>query len=126
MADSDTIWSVDRLAANGLLAALDLEVTAESLAMVAAHFSMHRIAAHEWAAERAQEVTVRKLETVSQSSFERRSDDWANGFRAAEAQVLSITCEELLGRPGRSRSAGQILRSLVSQAKRKGEMRQQR
>lgn len=119
MTDSSNIWSVDRLAANNLLAALKVDESPETLEKVAGHFARHRQSAQEWAAEKAQSIAINKLETVSRNSFGRRSEEWADGFRAAEAQIFAIRREDLLEIPAaRSRSTGQILRSLVSEAKR--------
>ena len=118
MADSDNIWSVDRVAANALLAALKLEATAEMMATATEHFAKHRQCAHEWGAERAQSAAIRKLEAASLNYFDHKSPDWTDGFRAAEAQIMAIARDELLGtHVGKARSTGQILRALVGRAK---------
>lgn len=119
MQDSGNIWSVDRLAASSLLAALKVEATTETLDKAAEHFAKHRQCAHEWGVERAQASAIRKLEEASADYFDRKSADWADGFRAADAQIIATTPHELLGTPvGKAKSTGQVLRRLVVQTKR--------
>lgn len=117
MSDS-TAWSMDRLAAQNLLARLNVETTAGNLELAAEHFARHRDDAIGWAAERAHARMVKALEAAGPMHFSNRSEDWAEGFRFAEHQVATILPEELLDLgPARIRSKGQVLRALVRQAR---------
>ena len=114
-----SVWTVDTLAANTLLAELGLEVTDDWINRIARHFAQHRQSMTSWAAERAQSTIVRSLETVSPDMFMRESDQWASGFRFAEQLVMTANPQELLNLgPERTLSKGQILRSMVRQSRR--------
>jgi len=122
MNDSD-IWTVDRLAAQNLLADLKmadlkLETTTGILEQLADHFARHRQSAHGWAAGQAHSTAIRMLETASMEYSARKSEEWRSGYRCAEEQLFTTTPEELLDLgPERTRSKGQILRTLVRRAK---------
>ena len=118
MANSGPVWSIDRLAANTLLAALNVSDPAEVVEQVAEMFARHRECAHAWAAERVQASAIRKLESASQELFDRHSAEWTDGFRAAEAQIVAASPRDLLEtNVGKAQSTGQILRKLVSSAR---------
>jgi hypothetical protein len=117
--DQTSLWTVDKLAATKLLAALGLDITDEQIDRVARHFAQHRQDLTSWAAERAQSSIVRTLETASPDMFVRESDQWASGFRFAEQLVMTANPQELLDLgPERPLSKGRILRSMVRQARR--------
>lgn len=117
MGDSSA-WSMDRLAAQNLLARLNVEATPGNLELAAEHFARHRDNAIGWAAERAHSRVVRELESVGTMHFGDRCEEWAEGFRFAEHRVATMMPEELLDLvPHRTRSKGQILRSMVRQAR---------
>jgi hypothetical protein len=111
-------WTVDQLAARKLLADLNIEATADLLVCAARHFAEHRQDLSSWAAERAQASMVQRLEDVSRQSFGRESDQWAQGYCYAEQKILTMSPEELLNLgPDQQRSKGQILRSMIRQAR---------
>lgn len=121
MTESVAIWSVDRLAATQLLAGLKVPDSSEVTDHVAELFARHRECAQAWAAARVQASSIRKLEAVSVELFDRKSEEWADGFRAAEAQLVAASPHDLLGTSaGKAQTAGQILRRLVSGAKQAG------
>ncbi|HJT38713.1 MAG TPA: hypothetical protein VJ762_00115 [Sphingobium sp.] len=118
MTDSDS-WSVDRLAANNLLAHLGLEATADTLERVERHFAQHRRTAMEWATQRVHATIIDRFEAASQDYFLHHSEEWTEGFRFAEQQVAGMTARDLLQTdPGQPQSKGQILRHLVRHARR--------
>lgn len=112
-------WSVDELAARKLLAMLELEETEARVGQVARHFAEHRLSIAGWAADRVHAGMVRELEDIPSSIFAAHSEDWARGFRNAEERLLTTSPRDLLEiEPEQSRSQGQILRSMVRQARR--------
>ncbi|VWX50789.1 hypothetical protein NOVOSPHI9U_310066 [Novosphingobium sp. 9U] len=51
--------------------------------------------------------------------FTRRSSDWAEGFRCAEEILMVMTAKELVPvNMAEPRSTGQVLRSMVREARR--------
>ncbi len=112
--------AVDSLAASNLLTRLGLEQTPQLLAAVATHMAAHRTSANEWAAERAHATVVQRLEARSLDLLGDHNEDWASGFRYAEQIVWGLTAAELLGEiPARTMSKGQVLRSMLRQARKK-------
>lgn len=112
------IWSVDRIAAGNLLISLGVKLDPADELLIAEHFARHRQDAHEWAAERARDRIVSKLEAASLELCPRSSDDWSQGFQRAEQMVLTMTPNELIGTDvGKARSKGQVLRALVRHAR---------
>lgn len=119
--------AVDTLAASNLLARLGLDASPQLLAAVAGHMAAHRIGAIEWAAERARETIVQQLETRSLAMLGDHNEDWASGFRHAEQIVWGMTATELLGEvPARTMSKGQVLRSMLRQARKRVEQASRR
>jgi hypothetical protein len=117
MSDSN-IWSVDRLAAKNLLANLKLENATEITELVTEHFARHRRYSMGWAAERAHAFFSRKLQATPPSYIARDNEEWMDGFRFAEQQILTTVPEEMLELgPTQTRTKGQILRGLVRQAR---------
>lgn len=117
MSDS-TAWSMDQLAAHALLTRLNVEATAGNLELAAEHFARHRDNAIGWAAERAHSRIVRELEATGPMYFNDRNEEWAEGFRFAEHRVATMMPEELLElAPAKVRSKGQLLRTMVRQAR---------
>ncbi|MBB6124123.1 hypothetical protein [Sphingobium subterraneum] len=113
------VWSVDRVAAEGLLRHLKLDVSEANVALVATHFAEHRHAAHSWAAERVCSGMFQSMESYSVTTFGHHGPEWSDGFRAAEQYVLSLHPRELLDtEPPPPRTKGQILRGMVRQARR--------
>ena len=118
MTDSDS-WSVDRLAANNLLAHLGLEATADKVEWVEQHFARHRRTAMDWAAQRVHASIIDRFEAAAGDYFRHRSEAWTEGFRFAEQEVAGLTARDLLKTDtGQAQSKGQILRSLVRHARR--------
>ncbi|HEY6868973.1 MAG TPA: hypothetical protein VI199_04350 [Novosphingobium sp.] len=119
--------AVDTLAASNLLTRLGLEQSPQLLAAVAGLMATHRVSAIEWAAERAHETIVQQLEARSLDLLGDHNEDWASGFRYAEQVVWGLTATELLGElPARTMSKGQVLRSMLRQARRKVEQASRR
>jgi histidinol dehydrogenase len=113
------VWTVDQVAAAGLLAALGLEAKTDTLEKVVVHLARHRLDACEWAAERVHDAVVRRMEAASTEIFTHHDAQWTEGFRAAEHLVLTARPAELLDlEPLRARSKGQVLRAMVREAKR--------
>ncbi|WP_159872634.1 hypothetical protein [Novosphingobium sp. 9U] len=118
MSDS-RVWSIDRVAAAGLLNSLGIAGTPEAIEAAARHFSSHRSCAQDWAAERARSTAIDALEAASVQQFTRRSSDWAEGFRCAEEILMVMTAKELVPvNMAEPRSTGQVLRSMVREARR--------
>ena len=117
MSDSND-WAIDRLAANTLFARLKLDVTADMVDLAAAQFAEHRRNSISWAAERVHSSMVQRLESASMVHGIERTDDWRSGFCHAEQEVMTMMPEELLKlESDRTRSKGQVLRTLVRQAR---------
>ncbi len=117
MTESD-IWSVDSIAAGNLLLSLGLKLNAEQELVIAEHFARHRRDAHEWAAERARDRVIERLEAASLEFCSRNDGDWAQGFLRAEQVVMTMTPNELVGGDvGKAPSRGQVLRALVRRAR---------
>ena len=113
-----THWTVDQLAACNLLAALGVEATPEQLALTTSHISRHRQDQIGWAAERVHSRLVDMLEKVSTESFVHESEDFTQGFRYAEQQILTLDPRQLLELASeRPRPQAQILRAMVRQAR---------
>ncbi|HEY1125206.1 MAG TPA: hypothetical protein VGE65_06205 [Sphingobium sp.] len=115
-----THWSVDRLAASNLLAQLKLEASDDLIDLVTRHFAEHRRNLVGWAAERTQSAIVEQMEAAATSLFQHHDEDWIRGFSQAEEFVFTIEPKALLDlEPSPPRSQGQILRSMVRQARRR-------
>ncbi|CAN5121678.1 hypothetical protein BH10PSE12_BH10PSE12_11470 [soil metagenome] len=113
-----TFWSVDQLAARSLFASLNLDATDDMLEQAADYFARHRESAYAWSAERVHSNVIRKLEAASMLYFARESDEWTDGFCAAEQQVMAIRPSDLLETETvKPRTQGQILRTMVRQAR---------
>lgn len=119
--DNATQWSVDRLAASNLLAALKLDASDDLIDIVARHFAEHRRSIASWTADRIRDAIFREMEESSMSLFAHRSEDWANGFGHAEQIIMTAQPKDLLNLdPAPARSKGQILRAMVRQARQAG------
>lgn len=117
MTDSGT-WDIDRLAAQELLTRLNRDADPEALAVVAAQFARQRKVTLAWAAERAKAQILRMLEEQQMDYISRHGEEWAAGVGFAELQIASMSEEDLLGLPSdQERSAGQILRHMLRQAR---------
>lgn len=112
-------WEVDRIAARRLLDRLKINATSAVVEEVAVEFAEHRKDVEQWVAGRVQSKFVKLLEARSMQDFAQMGDDWANGFRAAEELVATLSETEMLDQPiGKARSKGQVLRSMVRVARR--------
>ena len=112
------LWDIDRVAAGELATALRAELDGERLGLVAELFARHRESALEWAAKRAQGQVLRTLEAAVIERAGRMSDSWAEGVAFAEQKVAAMPVSEILGIvPGRTRSFGQVLRSMLRTAR---------
>ena len=118
---------VDRLAARRILDRLKIKVIPEIIEEVAAELAEHRKSSEQWAAGRAQSEIIRELEERSMQDFGRMCEDWANGFRAAEELVATLSLAKLLGQPiAGARSKGQVLRSMVRDARKRSALIERR
>jgi len=112
-------WSADRLAATNLLAQLKLEAPDDVIDTVARHFSDHRRSMMQWAGARTQSAIVEAMEAASTDYFAQRSEEWVRGFCQAEELIFTLNPRELAElEPAPPRSQGQILRSMVREARR--------
>lgn len=113
-----TGWSVDRLAANNLLAALGVDATEERLDIAARHFSLHRETAMSLAAERARTQAIRALEQGSADRLADEPPQWGDGYRYAEEIIARLAPDDWMDMgPARARTKGQILRTLMRSAR---------
>ena len=116
--DNTTQWSVDRLAASNLLAQLKLETSDDLVDLVAQHFAEHRRNLVPWAVKRMRSAIIARMESAAASLFSHHGDDWARGFAQAEEIVVTLEAKALFDfEPDPPRSKGQILRSMVRQAR---------
>jgi len=116
--DQPTHWGIDRLAAGNLVAQLKLEATEDLIDLVTRHFSEHRRNLVGWAAERTQSAIIERMEEAATSLFAHHDENWARGFSQAEEVVFTTEPRALLELdPSPPRSQGQILRSMVRQAR---------
>jgi len=119
--------AVDRLAASNLLTRIGVEPTPQLLATVADQMAAHRAGAIDWAAERAHAHIVQRLEARSLDLLGHHNEDWASGFRYAEQIVWAMSAHELLGEvPAKTLSKGQVLRSMLRQARKRVEQASKR
>jgi predicted amidophosphoribosyltransferase len=117
--DHATHWSVDKLAASNLLAQLKIDASDDLIDLVTRHFSEHRRNLVGWAAERTQSAIIEAMESAAASLFTHRDEQWTRGFSQAEEIIYTLEPKALLDLdPGAPRSQGQILRSMVRQARR--------
>lgn len=120
-------WEVDRLAAKRLLDRLKIETTPAIVEEIGVVIAEHRKNSEMWIAGRIQSKLIRELETRSMQDFGRMDDDWRNGFMAAEAVVATLSIDELLDQPsGEARSKGQVLRSMVRDARKRSALVERR
>lgn len=120
-------WEVDRLAARRLLSRLKIEAIPALVEEVAVLFAEHRKDSEHRVAGQVQSRLIRELEARSMQEFGRMNDYWANGFRAAEEVVASLSSNELLDQPsGKARSKGQVLRSIVRDARKRSALIERR
>lgn len=111
-------WEIDRLAASNLLARLQIEVTPAIVEEVATEFARHRKDVEQWVAERVQSQIVSELEERSMRDFGRMDESWNSGFSAAEELIATLMPNELLDQPyGKAPSKGEVLRSMVREAR---------
>lgn len=111
-------WEIDRLAASNLLARLEIEVTPAIVEEVAMEFARHRQDVERWVAERVQSQIVSKLEERSIRDFGRMDESWNSGFSAAEELIATLMPNDLLDQPyGKAPSKGEVLRSMVREAR---------
>ncbi len=112
-------WSADRLAAANLLAQLKPDAPDDMIDAVARHFADHRRSMVQWAGERTQSAIVEAMEAASTGYFAQRSEEWVRGFCQAEEIIFTLNPKELAElEPAPPRSQGQILRSMVREARR--------
>jgi len=118
--DRATHWSVDRLAASNLLAQLKIDPSEDLIDLVARHFAEHRRNLVSWAAERTQSAIIEEMESAATSLFTHHDEQWIRGFSRAEEIICTLQPKALLDLdPHPPRSQGQILRSMVRQARRR-------
>ncbi len=116
--ETATHWSVDRLAASNLLAQLQMDATEELIDQVARHFAEHRRSLVDWVAERTHSAIYEAMEAAAADLFADHSEEWVRGFNQAEQIIITTHPRNLLDMdPGRPRSKGQILRSMIRQAR---------
>ena len=118
--DHATHWSVDRLAASNLLAQLKMDASNDLIDLITSHFAEHRRNLVDWAAKRAQSAIVEEMEAAATSLFAHHDEQWIRGFSQAEQILYTLNPKALLDLdPGAPLSQGQILRSMVRQARRR-------
>jgi predicted amidophosphoribosyltransferase len=118
--DHTTHWSVDKLAASNLLAQLKIDAPDDLIDLVTRHFSEHRRNLVSWAAERMQSAIIEEMESSAPSLFTHHDEQWIRGFSQAEEIIYTLDPKALLDLdPDVPRSQGQILRSMVRQARRR-------
>jgi hypothetical protein len=114
------VWAVDRVAAANLGRALGLNLDDEQLNIAAGVLAEHRTSAFDMAVSRIRSSILERIHEVMLNAQEWRSADWSEGCRSAEHAILTITSDELLEvGPIRERSKGQILRTMLGQARKK-------
>jgi|GEM_PF-1523383 len=120
-------WEIDRLAASRLLVRLEIEATPTIVEEVAIEFAQHRQDVERWVAERVQSQIVSKLEERSKRDFARMDESWNSGFSAAEELIATLMTNELLDQPyGKAPSKGQMLRSMVKEARKRSAIVERR
>lgn len=118
--DHATHWGVDKLAASNLLAQLKIDASDDLIDLVTRHFSEHRRNLVSWAAERTQSAIIEEMESAAPSLFTHHDEQWIRGFSQAEEIIYTLEPKALLDLdPEVPRSQGQILRSMVRQARRR-------
>jgi hypothetical protein len=123
MVKSSKGWTVDQLAAQLLCTELKLDASDEMRDRIAQHFSEHRKNMLQWAAQRIRHNMARALEKAFSGNARNHEDGWHDdgwmrGYRRAEELLLTMSNQELLAlEPEQSRSKGQILRTMMRQAR---------
>lgn len=120
-------WEIDRLAASRLLGRLEIETTPAIVEEVAMEFAQHRSDVEQWVADRVQSRIVSELEERSKRDFGRMDENWNNGFSAAERLVATLMPNELLDQPyGKALTKGQVLRSMMREARKRSAIVEKR
>ncbi|WP_341713640.1 hypothetical protein [Erythrobacter sp.] len=120
-------WEVDRLAARTLLDRLKIEATPATVEQLEIGLAEHRRNSEVWVAGRVQSRCVKELEDRSMQDFTRMDDNWRNGFMAAEEIVATLSIDALLDQPrGEARSKGEVLRSMVRDARKRSALVERR
>ncbi len=118
--ENATQWSVDQLAASNLAAQLKLDASDDLIETISRHFAEHRRSLVGWAAEQTRFAIIQAVEAASTTFFAQRSEEWIRGFCQAEETIFTLQPRELLDfDPVPPRSKGQILRSMVREARRR-------
>lgn len=111
------VWMVDQLAAAKVVRELDLGLSDKQTERLAALLAEHRIDTLDLGVTRIQSVISQAVQDVLRRN-QHRSGDWSEGCRSAEAAIFTATFSVMNAlRPRPNRSTGQVLRSLVRQAR---------
>jgi hypothetical protein len=112
-----SVWSVDRLAAAKVVRELKLTVTDDQMRHLSELMAEHRMDTLDVSMSRV----VEKISDTTQGVLDRnqhQTGNWFDGFRTAEGAIIALVSyavQEM--RPIQQRSAGQIFRSLLRQAR---------
>lgn len=116
--EDGSVWEVDRVAAAELLSLLKQTSEEDWGQVIAKAFSRSRFQNYQWAATRVRDSAIRVLEQEANEEFHRREAIWADGYRHAEACLISQTPAELLETfVPPPKSQGQLLRAMLRSAR---------
>lgn len=119
MTDSG-VWTVDQLAAARVVRELNLSLSAHDTERLAELLADHRFDALDFAISRAR-VTVSDAIRDVLDRNRHKSGEWSDGCRSAEMAILTEMSGAIQNlKPKRTRSKGQVIRSLIRQARRNG------
>ena len=112
-----SVWMVDQLAAAKVVRELDLGITAEQTERLAALLAEHRVDTLDLGVTRIQSVISQAVRDVLLRN-QHRDAAWCDGCRSAESAIFAATFSVVNEmRPRQNRTTGQVLRSLVRQAR---------
>ncbi|WP_374126990.1 hypothetical protein [Sphingomonas sp. 28-62-11] len=93
---------------------LNLEPSDDQLTIASEQFAAHRRDTNSWATKRYHTEISHQLEAASLDYFQRKGDDWNDGYRTAQLELMRIFPDELIDTgPEIARTKGQILRSMI-------------
>lgn len=112
-----SVWMVDQLAAAKVVRELDLGITAEQTERLAALMAEHRVDTLDLGVTRIQSVISQAVRDVLLRN-QHRDGAWSDGCRSAESAIFAATFSVMNEmRPRQNRTTGQVLRSLIRQAR---------
>ncbi|MET3763140.1 hypothetical protein [Sphingomonas sp. UYEF23] len=115
--NKSSVWIVDQLAAARVIRELNLSVTESGINRLAELLADHRLDAMDLAISRTQ-LTISNAIRDLLGRNRHKSGEWSDGCRSAEMAILTDTLDAIqIMRPKQTRSKGQVLRSLMRQAR---------